>query len=174
MTQQRVKLPRHIKDQIWTCGLSAYNSGKTKSVTVEERVFTVASIWLGNKINSKQIHNLTTLSPFRKTENLPWPQSFFLALKHPFAHNPAARGMIKPARAFIGLQVVCKSLGNGREQWQCKVPRKSLCYFQQHVVSSAVNYSGIIFQILKKWTYLQSNKKFLQLFLSSISLSTSS
>lgn len=173
MTQLWVKLPRNIKDKIWTCGSSTYNSGKTKSVTVEERVFAVASIWLENKINNKQIHNLTTLLSFRKAENLPWPQSFFLALKHPFAHKPSARGMIKPARALIELQAVCKSLGNGR-QWQCKVPRKSLCYFQKHEVSSAVNYSVIIFQILKNQTYVQSNKKFLQLFLSPISLSTSS
>lgn len=113
MAQQWVKLTRYIKDQILICELGVYKSGKPKSVTAEERVFIVMSIWLGIKIKNRQIHNLIT---FRKAEDLPWPQSFFLALKPSSVHRPAARDLMKPARACIASHIVRKSLRNGGEQ----------------------------------------------------------
>lgn len=60
MKQWWVKLPRYIKDQILICELNVYNFSKTKYVTSEERMLISMSIWLGNKINNGQIHNLTT------------------------------------------------------------------------------------------------------------------
>lgn len=67
MTQQRVKLPRYIKDQILICELGVYNSSKTKSVTAEESMLIGMRIWLGNEIKNRQIHNLITFQKSLKS-----------------------------------------------------------------------------------------------------------